>query len=136
VLANAFIPLTAILLGYFVAVLAVVPSLVIEAFAIRFGQYVPHKNAEPRQPPLGRAFMFAFIANLVSTLPGLITATIFVIEVPRVEMIAVHYLMTVAIELPMLKLLGMRLTATFVGIILAANLITYALMVGLVWLLQ
>jgi hypothetical protein len=134
-LANAFIPITAIVLGYVIAVLAVVPSLVVEAIAIRFGTYVPHENAQPRQPSLRRAFGFAFLVNAASTIPGLITATVFVIEAPYIGMIAVHYLITVAIELPLLRLLGMRLTRNFVLIILGANLITYALMGGLVLLL-
>lgn len=139
-LANTYIPVLAIVLGLFVATLTVIPSLLIEAWAVRSGTYRDTERFRRTgiagvHPRFSAALVFAFIANAASTMPGFATAFYFLdYNTPWIWL--GHYAITVAIEMPVYLAFGMRPTKRFVATVLGANMITYALMYALIKLLD
>lgn len=131
-LVNAYIPAFAILAGILMAFLTVIPSLVIESIAVRFGTF--RETATTRSlgkvghhPTFSWALYYCFFVNVASTLPGLMAVIVFAVYEGVLAWV-LHYVITVLIELPLYRMFGIRLTGAFVAAVLAANVLTYAAM--------
>jgi hypothetical protein len=128
-LANAYIP-TFLYAAPLLALLAIIPTVCVEAVAIRFGRFRNplHQQFRPRW---GQAFHYAILANVASALPGIVSAVFFYSMAATWAGLGGHYVVTCMIELAVLYGLGLRLSGRFVVLICLANLLTYLIFAAL-----
>lgn len=139
-LANAHIPIFAVMVGLLIAVLTLIPGLLVEALAVKYGRFRDTKRTRAAgrvgtRIPYSWAVNYAFIANFISTIPGLVTA-FFIVASQSLLLWFFHYVITVLIEIPTYHFLGIRLSSKFVLAVIFANSLTYIFMYGIVLLVR